>query len=358
MWLLNTRVASWNWLPTAAPVIAAAAVDDDAGHVVVVSRDGTVQVFDGRSTKLISALRRSLRVAAAAVAVLITAGCAQPDHSQGPQIVVTTNILGDVIRQVLGDQATVTTLMGPGADPHSFDISAQQAAQMGAADLVVSNGLGLEEGLVQHLDRAAAAGAPLLVAGEMIDVVPYSAGEAEGAPDPRFRIDPRAVLTVVDAIEAAAGKIAGIDAGKLAASASAYRAQLGELDREMTGAFAALPRERRALVTNDHVFGYLAKRFDFQVVGAVIPGGTTLAAPSAADLRQLSEAITDAGVPTIFADSTQPDRLVQVLAKEAGVDVQVQELFTESLTGPDGAATTYIDMMRTNTQRIIQGLTP
>ncbi|WP_449371827.1 metal ABC transporter solute-binding protein, Zn/Mn family [Arthrobacter psychrolactophilus] len=99
---------------------------------------------------------------------------------------VTTNILGDVTRQVLGDQATVTTLMQPESDPHSFEISAQQAASMSSADLVVSNGLGLEEGLQQHLERAAAAGAPMLVAGEVIDVVPYSSGDAEGAPDPHF----------------------------------------------------------------------------------------------------------------------------------------------------------------------------
>ena len=97
-------------------------------------------------------------------------------------------------------------------------------------------------------------------------------------------------------------------------------------------------------------------RFDFRVIGAVIPGGTTLAAPSAADLRQLSQAISSAGVPTIFAESSQPDRLVQVLANEAGINVQVRELFTESLTGPDGGALTYLDMMRANTQRIVQGL--
>ncbi|WP_425864842.1 zinc ABC transporter substrate-binding protein AztC [Arthrobacter sp. TWP1-1] len=303
-------------------------------------------------------MRRLALLSIAAVLAMIVSGCSQAPASQGPQIVVTTNILGDVTRQVLGDQATVTTLMQPEADPHSFEISAQQAALMGNADLLVSNGLGLEEGLQQHLHRAAAAGAPTLIAGEVIDVVPYSSGDAEGAPDPHFWTDPAAMLSVVNAIEAAAGKIHGINAGKLAASAAAYRAQLEALDAEMTTAFAALPAERRALVTNHHVFGYLAERFDFRVIGAVIPGGTTLAAPSAADLRQLGEAISSAGVPTIFAESSQPDRLVQVLASEAGIDVEVSELFTESLSRPDGEAPTYVDMMRTNTQRIVQGLSP
>ena len=302
-------------------------------------------------------MKRAALIAFAAAAALVLSGCSQPGTPEKPQVVVTTNILGDVTRQVLGDQVHVTTLMQPNADPHSFEISAQEASLMSSADLVVSNGLGLEGGLQQHLDRAAKAGAPMLVAGDVIEVVPYSSGDAKGAPDPHFWTDPAAMLDVVNAMETAARNIEGIDAGRLAASAAAYRDQLTQLDVEMAEAFAAIPKERRALVTNHHVFGYLAERFDFRVVGAVIPGGTTLAAPSAADLRKLSEAIRNARVRTIFAESSQPDRLVQVLASEAGLNVQVAELFTESLTGPDGGAPTYLDMMRANTERIVQGLT-
>lgn len=302
-------------------------------------------------------MKRAALIAFAAAAALVLSGCSQPGTPEKPQVVVTTNILGDVTRQVLGDQVHVTTLMQPNADPHSFEISAQEASLMSSADLVVSNGLGLEGGLQQHLDRAAKAGAPMLVAGDVIEVVPYSSGDAKGAPDPHFWTDPAAMLDVVNAMETAARNIEGIDAGRLAASAAAYRDQLTQLDVEMAEAFAAIPKERRALVTNHHVFGYLAERFDFRVVGAVIPGGTTLAAPSAADLRKLSEAIRNARVRTIFAESSQPDRLVQVLASEAGLSVQVAELFTESLTGPDGGAPTYLDMMRANTERIVQGLT-
>lgn len=124
----------------------------------------------------------------------------------------------------------------------------------------------------------------------------------------------------------------------------------------MTTAFSAIPDQQRALVTNHHVFGYLAERFGFRVIGAVIPGGTTLAAPSAADLRDLSSAIEKAGVKTIFAESSQPDRLVQVLASEADIKVQVVELFTESLTAPGAGAGTYLEMVRANTSRIAAGL--
>jgi zinc/manganese transport system substrate-binding protein len=301
-------------------------------------------------------MTRGAAMVLALAGVLSLAGCAAPAGDQGPQVVVTTNILGDVVQQVLGDQVEVTTLMRPNADPHSFQISARQAALMDDADLVVSNGLGLEEGLQQHLDRAAAAGAPLLIAGDVIDVVPYASGDAAGTPDPHFWTDPERMLEVVDALEISATQIDGIDTEQLAGRADDFRDQLAGLDSEMSAAFSAIPAARRALVTNHHVFGYLADRFDFRVVGAVIPGGTTLAAPSAADLRDLSTAIENAGVATIFAESSQPDRLVQVLASEADLDVDVVELFTESLTAPGGGAATYLEMMRANTERIATGL--
>ncbi|GAA4193836.1 zinc ABC transporter substrate-binding protein AztC [Microbacterium oryzae] len=295
-----------------------------------------------------------------AVAALVTlagalalGGCA-PSSSEAPEIVVTTNILGDVVENLVGDEAEVITLMKRNADPHSFEVSAQEAATLGDAELVVSNGLGLEEGLQQHLDRAAADGARMLAAGDAIDVLAYR--DADGAPDPHFWTDPQRMVQVVAALEGEIATIPGIDAEAIRRHADAYVGELQRLDEEMTAAFAEIDADRRALVTNHHVFGYLADRFDFRVVGAVIPGGTTLAAPSAADLRDLATAIEDAGVSTIFAESSQPDRLVQVLADEVGIDVDVDVLFTESLTEPGGGADTYLTMMRANTERITQGL--
>lgn len=292
-----------------------------------------------------------------ALTSLVLTGCGHTAEDSRPQVVVTTNILGDVVEEVLGDQVTVTTLMQPNADPHSFKISAQQAALMDSASLIVSNGLGLEEGLQQHLDRAEAAGAPMLVASDFITVLPYATGEASGSADPHFWTDPATMRDVVDALENAARGIEGIDTHQLADRADRYRGLLAKLDSDMTSAFSGIPKAQRALVTNHHVFGYLADRFGFRVIGAVIPGGTTLASPSAADLRDLSNAIQEAGVPTIFAESSQSDRLVQVLASEASVQVNVVELFTESLTEPGGGAESYLEMMGENTERIADGLT-
>ncbi|MDF2560361.1 MAG: zinc transporter substrate-binding protein [Microbacterium sp.] len=285
------------------------------------------------------------------------AACSGADDPR-PTIVVSTNILGDVIGELVGDQAQVMTLMKPNADPHSFEISAQEAATLRDADLLVSNGLGLEEGLQQHLDAAAADDVPMFVAGDAIEVLDYSEGDAEGMPDSHFWTDPARMIDVVDAIAPVLADIDGIDPEALDATVDEYRDELQALDAEMTEAFAAIPDDRRALVTNHHVFGYLAERFDFDIVGAVIPGGTTLAAPSASDLADLVDAIEETGVPAIFAESSSPDRLVQALASEADVQVEVIELFTESLTGADEGAPDYLTMMRVNTERITTGLTP
>ena len=304
--------------------------------------------------------RRALTLLLAVSALLGSAGCSPQEADRPPLIVVSTNILGDVVENVIGDQAEVLTLMQPNADPHSFEISAQQAATMRQADLIVTNGLGLEEGLQQHVDAANSDDVPLLVAGDLIDALNY--GEASGtgnsarAADPHFWTDPERIIVVVNALQDRLSDIDGVDPETVHARADSYRNELKQLDSAMSEAFGAIPEERRNLVTNHHVFGYLADRYGFRITGAVIPGGTTLASPSASDLRDLVSAIEKADVPTIFAEASQPDRLVQVLADGANINVSVVELFTESLTDPGGGADSYLDMMRTNAERISTGL--
>ncbi|AWB87289.1 zinc ABC transporter substrate-binding protein AztC [Mycetocola zhujimingii] len=299
---------------------------------------------------------RILLGAVSAVVVVLTAAGCSPVAAERPLVVATTNILGDVVSNIVGNELDVLTLMKPNADPHSFEISAQEASRLHNAELLVSNGLGLEEGLQQHLDTASADGVPSVVAGDHIDVLNYADGDAAGMPDAHFWTDPARMVEVVLAIEAAVSTIDGVDSDVIAGNSARYLAELGELDEAMTAAFTAIPAEQRALVTNHHVFGYLAERFDFRVIGAIIPGGTTLAAPSASDLRDLVAALDESGVSTIFAESSQPDRLVRVLADEAGVHVSVVELYTESLTAPGEGASDYLTMMRVNTERIVTGL--
>ncbi|MEI4271793.1 zinc ABC transporter substrate-binding protein AztC [Klenkia sp. LSe6-5] len=300
------------------------------------------------------------RLAGGLVAVLasavVLAGCGAGGADDRPLVVVTTNILGDVVGELVGDQAEVVTLMPAGADPHSFEVSAQEAARMRQADLLVSNGLGLEEGVTGQVEAAREDGVVVVEAGDAVQTVEWTTEDATGV-DPHFWTDPAQMLAVVDTVSAAlAQHVDGVDGDQLAADTAAYRAEVEDLDTWMVDQLARVPEPRRNLVTNHHVFGYLAQRFGYTVVGAVIPSGSTLASPSARDLDELAGAIRDAGVSTLFADSSQSDRLVQVLAEQAGLDVAVVPLFTESLTPPGGGAATYLEMMRANTEDIVAGL--
>ncbi|MFJ9173357.1 zinc ABC transporter substrate-binding protein AztC [Streptomyces sp. NPDC102360] len=302
---------------------------------------------------------RSLLIGLLTLAAAATATACTTD-SERPRIVVTTNILGDVTREIAGDQADVTVLMKPNADPHSFGLSARQAADLERADLVVHNGLGLEENVLRHVEAARESGVATFEVGKAVDPLTFHTGDdaGDGQADPHFWTDP-------DRMRKAAGLIAdqvvehvdGVDDSAVRAQADRYDKELGKLGSWMEKSFGRVPGDRRAIVTNHHVFGYLADRFDLRVVGAVVPSGTTLASPSSSDLRSLTQAMERAGVRTVFADSSQPARLAEVLRKEMGGGVQVVKLYSESLTAKGEGADTYLRMMRANTTAMTKGLT-
>ncbi|MFF6883821.1 zinc ABC transporter substrate-binding protein AztC [Streptomyces sp. NPDC012421] len=299
-----------------------------------------------------------------ALATAATATACTASGDDRPGIVVTTNILGDVTREIVGAEADVTVLMKPNADPHSFGLSAVQAAELEQADLIVYNGLGLEENVLRHVHAARESGVASFAAGEAADPLTFRTtaeggpgGEA-GRPDPHFWTDPDRMREVTGLIaDQVVEHVDGVDAGAIRANADRYTAQLTALTAWMEQSFDRVPEDRKALVTNHHVFGYLAERFGFRVIGAVVPSGTTLASPSSSDLRSLTEAMEDAGVRTVFAGSSQPRRLAEVLRTELGDGVRVVDLYSESLTAEGEGADTYLRMMRANTTAMTDGLT-
>ncbi|WRH26352.1 zinc ABC transporter substrate-binding protein [Arthrobacter sp. JZ12] len=303
-----------------------------------------------------------MRTRATAAALILGAsltGCSAV-AADSPTVVVTTNILGDITRNLVGDQADVVVLMESNADPHSFGISARQAAQIENADLIIHNGAGLEEGVLNHVETAANDGVPTLAAMDAIEPITFSYEDddgIQGADDPHFWTDPARVAEASVALaEGIVANVGGVDEEAVRSQTADYVTQLSELETSMEESFSAIPADKRKLITNHHVFGYLAQRFGFDVIGAVIPSGTTLASPSSSDLDDLTGKIHEAGVVAIFADSSQPERLAEVLAAEAGTDIAVVPLFTESLGAEGSDAGTYLGMMRANTERITAAL--
>ena len=179
---------------------------------------------------------------------------------------------------------------------------------------------------------------------------------AEGTDDPHIWTDPSRMAVAVAAFADRAAELDGIDPQAVEAQAAAYVDSLEALDTEIADEVAGVPAERRVLVTNHEVFGYFADRYDFEVVGAVIPSLTTSAAASAADIEELAAVIRERGVPAIFGETTQPTELAEALADEVGGDVEVVELFTESLGEEGSGAETYVGMMGVDARLIAEAL--
>lgn len=290
----------------------------------------------------------------------VLASCGTGPGGGGPTIVVTHSILGDMVQQVVGDEADVEVIMGPGTDAHDFSPSAADQALLAEADLIVANGLGLEEALLDPIDAAADDGVPVLELGEQLQPLPLvdiDEGGAHGSEDPHWFTDPLRVAEAVDLIGGAvAEEVDGVDTAAIGQQAQTYADEVRAVDGDIEEQLGAVPDSGRTLVTNHEVFGYFADRYGFEVVGTVIPSGTTLAEPSSAELADLVEVIDEAGVPAIFADTSSSDALAQTLADETGDDVQVVELFTESLGEEGSGGSTYLELIQTNADRITDAL--
>ncbi|MGI9529323.1 MAG: metal ABC transporter solute-binding protein, Zn/Mn family [Acidimicrobiia bacterium] len=293
-------------------------------------------------------------------------------------IVVTTSIWGDVVENIVGEDANVETIIPIGADAHDFAPSSQQVAAIQTADLVVANGLGLEEGLEDVLDAAVADGVNVLEVAPLVNPIPFGfddehsdedehadeEGEhadedhadehAHDGDDPHVWMDPdRVALATLEIAEALTALDGTIDwMGRATSYADELRAAGGEAE-EMLSVVAA---DQRKLVTNHEALGYFADRFDFEVVGVVFPGGSTLSDPSSAELAELVETMEHEGVSTIFGETSSPSTLAEAVAAEVGDEVQVVELYTESLGEPGSGADTVIGMTITNAERVAGSL--
>jgi zinc/manganese transport system substrate-binding protein len=329
-------------------------------------------------------------VAMIAGLALVAAGCGDDDDTAGgggaetdtdrPTIVVTTTILGDVVENLVGDELDVVTIMPVGADPHDFQASARQVAQIGEAEVLIVSGAGFEEGLLDVIEAAEGDGVVVFEAISAVDTIEFGEGghdhddrgeddrgedehhddaddHGHDGADPHFWTDPARTALAAEAIaEFLIANVDGVDAGALRASAEAYIAELEALDTEIVEKLAPIGEERRVLVTNHDSFGYFADRYGFEVAGTVIPSGSTADGASARQLAELVEVIQREGVPAIFAETTVSDELARTLAAEVGDEVAVVDLYTGSLGEPGSDADTYVAMVRTNAQRIVDAL--
>jgi len=254
-------------------------------------------------------------------------------------VVVTYSVLGAVVTDLVGDRADVTVLMGNGVDPHDWSPSAKDIERVMEADVVVANGLGLEEGLEKTLDEAEKAGVAVFHATDHITVREAGdaehGGEGEASPgaeasakpdehddeheggDPHFWVDPISMQDVVGALAKELAQ-AGIDVADRGAD---LETRLTDLDAETRATLADVPEASRKLVTGHESMGYFADRYAFELIGTVIPGLSSQGEVSAGELAALKAEIEEQGVQAIFTEIGTPATVVEAIGRETGAEV-------------------------------------
>ncbi len=279
-----------------------------------------------------------------------------PPSSSGLRVLAAYSFLADLTRQVGGERVSVETLIPEGMDPHAFIPAPGDVARISDAQIVVVNGSGLESWLQETLDNVGGSRQVIEASAGLQSRTPQ-AGESPADPggDPHFWLDPLLVVHYVENIRD--GLIQADPEGKdvYTANAAAYIAKLQELDGWIKAQIEQVPQAQRLLVTNHESFGYYADRYGLRVLGAIIPSVSSDSAPSAQQLATLIDLIRQSGAPAIFLETGANPKLAEQIAAETGVKV-VSDLYTHSLSPADGPAPTYIDMMRYNTQRIVEAL--
>jgi ABC-type Zn uptake system ZnuABC Zn-binding protein ZnuA len=280
------------------------------------------------------------------------------------QVVATTNIVADVVSQVGGDRINLTVLIPPGTDPHSFQPTPQDMARVVDAQVIFTNGAGLETFMQALLENSGSQarqvevseGVALLEASSHDDhsVSNSQTEEDEHSGDPHVWMDPHNVLVWTDRIEKALAEMDPQNAMIYQQNAAIYRDELEELNRWIIEQITLIPPSNRELVTDHQLFVYFAERYGFTQIGAIVPGYSSLSEPSAMELARLEDAIRNYGARAIFVGNTVNPSLAQRVANDTGTKLVF--LFTGSLTDADGPAPTYLDYMRFNVNAIVEAL--
>ncbi len=331
----------------------------------------------------------TISIAALSAAALLAATGCSSDAGSGPDtadvdsgngsIVATTTILGTVTADIVecaDPEATVTTLMPVGADPHDFAPSSAQVAELVGADLVIANGLGLEAGLDDALESARTDGATVLEVADLVDPLPFGAhaddhadeadddsadqgaddhADDHGSEDPHFWFDMQRMATAAELI---GEQLAESRDGAYAECGAQVADEIRAAEADVRTTLEAVPADRRVLVTDHDALGYFSDAYGFEIAGTVIPGGSTLGEPSSADLAALVATIQAEDVPAIFTNSAEPSTLADAVSAETGRDIAIVPLYVGTLGEPGSDADTYVGFMTANATSIATALSP
>jgi ABC-type Zn uptake system ZnuABC Zn-binding protein ZnuA len=276
-------------------------------------------------------------------------------------VIATTSVFADLAQLALGDNVTIETIIPAGVDVHTFEPSPVDAQKLAGADLIVMNGLGLDEWALSLLEAAGKGEEDVLELAEGIDesnAWVYLEGEehdaaapdehGHGGTDPHIWLDPKGAAIYVDRIAARVAAELPERAAEIESARDAGLAEIAALDEELRVGFAAVEASARRIVTFHDAFGYFARAYAIEIVGVAIeaPGQE----PSAKEIAALIDAIKAAGVTSVFSEAQFPSKVLDQVAAETGAIV-LENLYSDALG--DAPANSYLGAMRANASAIL-----
>ena len=318
-------------------------------------------------------------VGAVLASLVLVAGCngsaasPSPSESTGAAadytVIATTSVFADLAQLALGDNVTIETIIPAGVDVHTFEPSPADAQKLAGADLIVMNGLGLDEWALSLLEAAGKSEEDVLELAEGIDesnAWVYLEGEehdeeegeehseeegeehGHGGTDPHIWLDPKGAAIYVNRIAARVAAELPERAMAIESARDAGLAEIAALDEELRVGFAAIDASARKIVTFHDAFGYFARAYEIEIVGVAVeaPGQE----PSAKEIAALIDAIKAAGVTSVFSEAQFPSKVLDQVAAETGATV-LENLYSDALG--DAPANSYLGAMRANASAIL-----
>lgn len=286
--------------------------------------------------------------------VLATLLIPLPALAQEPLKVVTTfTVIADMARNVGGEGVEVVSVTKPGAEIHGYEPTPQDIVGAADADLVLWNGLGLERWFEQFLTNLGDVPSATLTDG--VEPISITGGDYDGRPNPHAWMSVNNALIYVDNIEKALSGIDPANAATYAANAKAYKDKLTAALDPLKAQIAALPEDRRWLVTCEGAFSYLARDLGLQELYLWPINADQQGTPR--QVRAVIDGVREHAIPAVFCESTVPSDPAEQVARETGATFG-GVLYVDSLSAGDGPVPTYLDLLQVTTATIAKGLTP
>jgi len=284
---------------------------------------------------------------------LLSLGCGGSGHSEdsGKKRVVTSfTIIADMAREVAGDAAIVESITKPGAEVHGYDPTPKDIVKAQGADLVLWNGMNLElwfEKFFQNVKDV-----PSAVLSEGIAPMGITEGPYTGKPNPHAWMSPANAVIYVENIRKAMVKMDPANEATYNTNAATYAAKLQALVEPVREKLAAIPEEKRWLVTSEGAFSYLCADYGLRPLYLWPINADAQGTPQ--QVRKVIDSVRENGIPVVFSESTVSDKPMRQVAKETGANYG-GVLYVDSLTGADGPAPTFLRLLETNADTLVKG---